>query len=173
MFFEGKRIEVHIKWWNPIQVSRTVPSNALVALLNKGPIAYLLWYGFYPLSGQRQWVVPSISLTGWQSLATVVLCYTAFGTAHLPWDSPLDYLCVFGCAAYASLPKMLQDRKLAPSGIVDMHVGHDLGSSLEGGTCIQSGRARWDHFFTGGCNSNRWLPWVRQFHQTHAGTCLL
>ena len=54
VFFEGKGIEAHIKWWNPIQVSRTVPLNVLVALLNEGPIAYLLWYGFYPLSGQRQ-----------------------------------------------------------------------------------------------------------------------
>ena len=51
VFFEGKGIEAYIKWWNPIQVSRMVPSNALVALLNKGPIAYLLRYGFYPLSG--------------------------------------------------------------------------------------------------------------------------
>ena len=54
VFFEGKGIEAYIKWWNPIQVSRTVPLNVLVALLNEGPIAYLLWYGFYPLSGQRQ-----------------------------------------------------------------------------------------------------------------------
>ena len=29
----------------------------------------------------------SISLTGWQYLATVALFYTAFGAAHLPWDS--------------------------------------------------------------------------------------
>ena len=54
VFFEGKGIEACIKWWNSMQVSRTVPSNALVALLNKGPIAYLLRYGFYPLSGRRQ-----------------------------------------------------------------------------------------------------------------------
>ena len=53
VFFEGKGLEAHIKWWNPVQVSRTVPSNALVALLNEGPIAHLLWYGFYPLSGRR------------------------------------------------------------------------------------------------------------------------
>ena len=46
VFFEGKGIEAHIKWWNPAQVSRTVPSNALVALLNKGPIAHLPGYRF-------------------------------------------------------------------------------------------------------------------------------
>ena len=48
VFFEGKGIEAHIKWWNPAQVSRTVPSNALIVLLNKGPIAHLLQYGFCP-----------------------------------------------------------------------------------------------------------------------------
>ena len=77
-----------------------------------------------------------ISLTSCQYLATVALFYTNFGPAHLPWDSPLDYFCVFGCATYSSLLKMLQDRKLAPSGIVDMHVGYDLGSLLEEGTCV-------------------------------------
>ena len=77
-----------------------------------------------------------ISLTSCQYLATVVLFYANFGAAHLPWDSPLDYLCVFGCAAYASLLETLRDRKLAPSGIVDMHVGYDLGFSLEEGICI-------------------------------------
>ena len=49
---------------------------------------------------------------------------------------PLDNLCVFGCAAYASLLETLRDRKLAPSGIVDMHVGYDLGSSLEEGISV-------------------------------------
>ena len=49
---------------------------------------------------------------------------------------PLDYLCVFGCAAFVSLLKMLRDRKLVPSKIADMHVGHDLGSSLEEGICV-------------------------------------
>ena len=46
---------------------------------------------------------------------------------------PLDYLYVFGCAAYASLLETLQDGKLTPSGITNMHVGCDLGSSLEEG----------------------------------------
>ena len=46
-----------------------------------------------------------------------------------------DYLYVFGCATYASLPKTQQDGKLAPSGIADIH-GYDLGSSLEEGICI-------------------------------------
>ena len=88
VFFEGKGIEAHIKWWNPAQVSRTVPSNALVALLNKGPITYLLRRGFYPLYGRKQWVMLSISLTDCQYLATVMLFYTTFDAAHLPWDSP-------------------------------------------------------------------------------------
>ena len=30
----------------------------------------------------------SISLSGCQYLASVVLFYAAFGAAHLPWDSP-------------------------------------------------------------------------------------
>ena len=34
-----------------------------------------------------------------------------------------------------------------PSGIADMHVGYDLGSSLEEGICVYSGRGRWVHFF--------------------------
>ena len=54
---------------------------------------------------------------------------------------------MFGCAAYANLLKMLRDRKLTLSGIVDMHVGYDLGPSLEEGICIQSGRVRRVHFF--------------------------
>ena len=49
---------------------------------------------------------------------------------------PLDYLCAFGCAAFVSLLKMLRDRKLAPSGIADMHVGYDLGPSLEEGISV-------------------------------------
>ena len=61
---------------------------------------------------------------------------------------------MFGCAAYTSLLKMLRDGKLTPSGIVDMRVGYDLGPSLEEGICIQPGRSRRVHFFTGGCNSN-------------------
>ena len=67
---------------------------------------------------------------------------------------PPDYLCVFGCAAFVSLLKMLRDGKLTPSEIVDMLVGYDLGSSLEEGICVYSGRGRRVHFFTGGCNSN-------------------
>ena len=39
VFFEGKEIEARIKWWNPIQISRTVPLNVFVALLNKGLVA--------------------------------------------------------------------------------------------------------------------------------------
>ena len=77
-----------------------------------------------------------ISLTGCQYPATVVLFYANFGAAHLPWDSPLDYLCVFGCATYSSLLETLQDGKLTPSGIADMHVSHDLGSSLEEGISV-------------------------------------
>ena len=48
----------------------------------------------------------------------------------------LGHRCVFECAAYASLLETLQDGKLAPSGIADMHVGYDLRPSLEGGICI-------------------------------------
>ena len=95
-----------------------------------------------------------ISLTSCQYLATVVLFYANFGAAHLPWDSPLDYFCVFGCATYSSLLETPRDGKLTPSGVMDMHVGYDLVSSLEEGICIQSGRGRWVHFFTGGYNSN-------------------
>ena len=43
---------------------------------------------------------------------------------------------MFGCAAYASLLETLQDGKLTPSGIADMHVSHDLGSSLEEGISV-------------------------------------
>ena len=39
------------------------------------------------LDGDNE-LLPSISLTGCQYLATVALFYTAFGAAHLPWDSP-------------------------------------------------------------------------------------
>ena len=46
----------------------------------------------------------------------------------------LDYLCVFGCAAYATLLK--RDGKLTPSGIADMRVSYDLGSSLGEGISI-------------------------------------
>ena len=77
-----------------------------------------------------------IPLTGYQYLATVMLFYTTFGAAHLPWDSPLDYLCLFGYAAYASLMKTSRDRKLVPSRIADMHVGYDLGPSLEEGISV-------------------------------------
>ena len=55
---------------------------------------------------------------------------------------PLDYLCVFGCAAYASLLETQQDGNLEPSGTVDMHAGYDLGCSLEEGICVYSGRVR-------------------------------
>ena len=60
---------------------------------------------------------------------------------------PPDYLCVFGCAAYASLLETLRDGKLTPSRIADMRLGYDSGSSLEEGICIQPGRGRWVHFF--------------------------
>ena len=69
--------------------------------------------------------------------------------------SLLDYLRGFGCAAYASLLETLRDGKLVPSGVMDIHVGHDLGSLLEEGICVYSGRGRWVHFFAGGCISNR------------------
>ena len=49
---------------------------------------------------------------------------------------PLDYFCVFGCAAYASLLETLRDGKLAPLGMADMHAGYDLGSSLEEGISV-------------------------------------
>ena len=60
---------------------------------------------------------------------------------------PLDYLCVFGCAAHANLPETLRDGKLAHLGTADVHAGYDLGSSLEEGICIQLGRVLWVHFF--------------------------
>ena len=96
-----------------------------------------------------------------------------FWCSTLALGSPLDYLCTFGWTAYASLLETLRDGKLVPSGVMDIHVGHDLGSLLEEGICVYSGRGRWVHFFAGGCISNRWLPWVHHFHHTHEGVCLL
>ena len=70
--------------------------------------------------------------------SSAVLYYFWCNTPTL--GSPLDYLCTFGCAAFVSLLGMPRDRKLVPSKIADMHVGHDLGPSLEEGICIQPGR---------------------------------
>ena len=136
VFFEGKEIEARIKWWNPIQVSRTVPLNALIVLLNEGLIAYLSRYRFYPLSGRRQWVITvyfinRLSVSGYSG--TVLYCFWC-STPALGF--PLDYFCVFGCATYSSLLEMLRGGKLTPSGVMDMHVSHDLGSSLEEGISV-------------------------------------
>ena len=49
---------------------------------------------------------------------------------------PLDYFCVFGCATYSSLLETPRDGKLTPSGVMDMHVGYDLGPSLEEGISV-------------------------------------
>ena len=108
------------------------------------------------------------SLTGCQYLAKVVLFYTTFGAAHLPWDSPLDYLCVFGCATYSSLLETPRDGKLTPSGVMDMHLGYDLGPPLEEGICIQLGRVLWVHFFLLADATQ-----IIDFHHMHAGVCLL
>ena len=43
---------------------------------------------------------------------------------------------MFGCATFVSLLETLRDGKLTPSGIADMHVGYDLGSSLEEGISV-------------------------------------
>ena len=77
------------------------------------------------------YLIDRLSVSG-QS-GTVLYCFWA-STPTLGF--PLDYLCAFGCAAFVSLLKMLRDRKLAPSGIADMHVGYDLGPSLEEGISV-------------------------------------
>ena len=76
-------------------------------------------------------------LSGSGQSGAILYCFWA-STPALGF--PLDYLCVFGCAAFVSLLEMPRDGKLAPSRIADMHVGHDLGPSLEEGICIQPGR---------------------------------
>ena len=63
----------------------------------------------------------------------VLYCFW-FSTPALGFS--LDYLHVFGCAAYASLLETPQDWKLAPSGIANMHVGYDLESPLDEGICV-------------------------------------
>ena len=150
VFFEGKEIEARIKWWNPIQISRTVPLNVFVALLNKGLVAVRV---LPPIWTETMiYTVYFINKLAVSSHSGAVLYCFWCSTPALGF--PLDYLYVFGCAAYASLLETLRDGKLTPSGIVDMRVGYDLGSSLEEGICIQPGRGRRVHFFTGGCNSN-------------------
>ena len=138
MFFEGKGIEAHIKWWNPVQVSRTVLSNALVALLNKGLVAVRvlppLWTETMSYAVN---FINRLSVAGYSD--AVLYCFWCSTPAL---ELSLDYLCVFGCAACASLLETLRDRKLTPSGTVDMRLGYDLGSSLEEGICIYSDRVR-------------------------------
>ena len=98
VFFEGKGIEAHIKWWNPAQVSRTVPSNALVALLNKGPIAHLLRYGFSPPLWMETmiyavYLINRLSVSGYSS---AVLCQFWCSTPTLGFPPGLS-LCVWMC----------------------------------------------------------------------------
>ena len=72
-----------------------------------------------------------LSVSGYSG--TILCC---FWCSTLALGSLMDHLCVFGCAIYASLLETLRDGKLAPSGIADMHVGYDLGPSLEEGISV-------------------------------------
>ena len=95
----------------------------------------------------------SISLTGCQYPATVVLFYTAFGAVHMIWASLLT---IFMCL---DVPHMLVYRKHNKTGSwhpqeLQIFMAMIWGPHLRKVSVSNQVEFDGSIFFTGGCNSN-------------------